>query len=134
MELLNKTFVEEKNLKPDVFYHSRSTNLQSGDAFCAISVNGSNVTEYLLIIIQITVAESHPIKVKGLSDILSAYPDEIRKKITKKALVFLTAKYGKLNSFQQYTTARGDAYKAELPKEIEEFRQYVTEYNMPLTE
>ena len=48
-----------------------------------------------------------------MQDILSAYPDEIRKKITKKELVFVTTNYGKFNSFQQYTTAHGDTYKAE---------------------
>ena len=131
MELLNSTFVTEKNLKPNIFYHPRSTNLQSGDAFCAISINGSNITEYILIVLQITVAESHPIKVKGLQDILSAYPDEIRKKITKKELVFVTTNFRKMKSLQRYVGANGKAYQSPLPTEIKEFRQSVAEYNIP---
>ena len=131
MERLNSTFVREKNLKPNIFYHPRSANLQSGDAFCAISVNGSNITEYMLIVLQITVAESHPIKVKGLQDILSAYPDEIRKKITKKELVFVTTNYRKLKSLQRYVSVNGKAYQGPLPTDIKEFRQSVAEYNIP---
>jgi hypothetical protein len=135
MEFLNNTFVEDKNLKPDVFYQPVSTNLESGDAFCVISVNDErNITTYHMIIVQITVAESHPIKVKGLSDIVSAYPEDIQNKITKKALVFLTANHGKLKSVQQYTTKRGGAYNGNLPKEIKGIRQYKAEYNFPLVE
>jgi predicted phosphatase len=106
--------------------------MQSGDAFCVISINRSNITDYILIVLQITVAESHPIKVKGLQDILSAYPDEIRKKITKKELVFVTTNFGKLKSLQRYVGVNGKAYQVPLPTEIKEFRQSVAEYNIPL--
>ena len=85
-----------------------------------------------MIIVQITVAKSHPIKVKGLSDIVSAYPEDIQNKITKKALVFLTTNRGKLKSVQQYTTEGGGAYKGNLPKEVEDIRQYKAEYKFPL--
>ena len=121
--------MNKKDLKPDIFYQPRNSNMESGDAFCMIStVTDNGRTAYKLIILQITVAEKHDVKINGLKEIIAAYPDEIATNIIEKSLVFVTPKYGKLNSFQKYVNRGGESPKRNIPKDIAEFKQYVTEY------
>jgi len=71
--------------------------LESGDAFGLIPSGDDNET-YYLIVLQITVAENHPVKVHGLRQIIAAYSTEIQNKITRKFLIFVTPLHGKRNS------------------------------------
>ena len=128
MEHLDRFFVDKKDLKPDIFYQPRISNLESGDAFCMIAVTENGRIAYKLIILQITVAEKHAVKINGLQKIIAAYPDEIATNIIEKALVFVTPKCGKLNSFQSYVNRDGKSPKQNIPKDIAEFKQYVVEY------
>ena len=121
--------VDAKDLKPNIFYQPRISNLESGDAFCVISTAAeNNATAYKLIILQITVAEKHSVKIKGLQNIIAAYSEEIQANIIEKLLVFVTPHHGKLNSCQAYVNRDGKTPKKVISPHVSEFKQYVTKY------
>lgn len=103
------------------FILPRISNLESGDAFCVVQ-RGPNC--FLLVVFQVTVGNSHPVKVNGLHEILMAYPEIIRKKITQKALVFVIPKHGTLDRDQKLQTQKGKE-AVRLPTIVEGFKQYV---------
>ena len=131
MKILKHSLVEDNNLKPDIFYQPQISNMESGDAFCVISTANENGTKvYKLIILQITVAKKHIIKINGLQHIMAAYPEEIRTNMVEKVFVFITPKNGNLNSFQSYVNRDGKTPKMNIPQDISEFKQYVMKYEL----
>eukprot|EP01039_Chlorochromonas_danica_P011205 gene11205-12497_t len=97
---------ESKKLLPNILYQPKISNLESGDAFCVFpsGFGQDGLPVFLLVVLQITVGESHPVKVNGLHDIILAYPESIHLRIVKKILVFVTPLDGKLNSVQPLHT------------------------------
>ncbi len=94
---------KNSNLTSGFLYQPLICNLESGDAFCLISTEES----FMLLVLQVTVGENHPIKVNGLMDIYLSFDLELRNKITRKVLLFVTPFDGKLKSLQPYHTKKG---------------------------
>jgi len=88
---------------PGVLYVPRISNLESGDSFyLALLPTGG----YLLVVLQITVGKSHPVKVNGLHDILLAYLQDVREHVASKALVFVLPAHGGLDKEQALHTQK----------------------------
>ena len=104
----------------------RISNLESGDAFY-VEQRGPN--NYVLVIFQITVGKSHPVKVNGLKDIWLAYPQVVRDNFTSKALVFVTPTHGHINKKQKLCTQK-IRESAKLPLGVRGFQQFVYRYNI----
>ena len=79
--------------------------MESGDAFF---VSPFSDTGYQLVVLQSTVGASHPVKVNGLHDISLAFPQDVRDRITRRMLVFLTPLHGRINSVQTLINQKGD--------------------------
>lgn len=81
----------------------RISNPESGVAFF-MEYYGSD--KFWLVVLQITVAESHPVKVKELVNIINSFPGNVGQNITEKLLVFVTHKSGALKNVQPLRTAK----------------------------
>jgi len=99
----------------------RISNLESGDAFYVVQYKPDS---FLLVIFQITVGKSHPVKVNGLRDILLGFPESVRNKITNKALVFVIPKHGSFDEEQKLYIQK-DEEASVLPLIEKGFQQYV---------
>lgn len=102
-ELLSSSWKKDRNLQPNIHYKPRISNLISGDSFF---VDGSSSGTHRIFILQFTVAARHPIKVKGLFDILQAFPESTR--VAEICLVFVTPLYGKLSTVQRLISLQED--------------------------
>ena len=122
-EILNRTWKEEHNLVPGVLYQPAVSNMEAGDAFCVLLMNG----ETILIVLQITVAEMHPIKANGLTYIYHAFTESIRNQINRKIIVFVTPVDGKLRTKQPLHTQGRTTFKRDqdIPAEAINFEQWV---------
>ena len=91
-------------LKQDKLYIPPVGNLESGDAFCVMTIN--NVLT--LVVLQVTIAENHPVKMNGLTTIYNCYNNTIPKVLIKnKILIFVTPKNGTLKNNQNLVTQNG---------------------------
>ena len=95
--------------------------IESGDAFYVVSLESGS---FLLVIFQMTVGDSHPVKVNGLREILLAFPESVRSKITRKCLVFVIPQHGALDKVQKLVTQKREEAKV-VPRIVEGFQQYV---------
>ena len=111
-----------KELPVNMLILPRIANLQSGDAFFVVKFGSDS---FRLVVFQITVGESHPVKVNGLDNIVNAFPEDVRKNITDKLLVFVTPKYGTLDKVQVLHTMKGVKFSGPLPDNVKDFQQYV---------
>ncbi len=132
MELLEYHWKENarndptKRLQVNICYQPKISNLESGNSFCVVPW-GTGVDQqpvYALAVLQMTVGETHPVKVNGLHDILLAYPEEIQKRIVEKMLIFVTPLDGKLNSVQPLHT-QDNKVADSIPQLVKGFKQYV---------
>jgi len=82
-------------LEQDVLYVPSHGTLESGDAFCMLSVLGV----LTVIVFQITIAESHPVKMNGLRTIASRFLNA-----EHQLLVFVTPTKGRLCQSQNMLT------------------------------
>lgn len=116
------------DLRHGVLYQPRIANPESGDCFCVVGREG----DYVLVVLQMTVGRTHPIKVNGLRDIVLAYPMRIRNALVRKLLVFVTPVHSALNAQQPYHTKDGKVaqrFPVEVAGQIG-FTQYKCEYSM----
>lgn len=113
-----------KKLQPNFLYQPKISNLESGDAFCVLPSGLANDQQpvFLLVVLQITVGENHPVKVNGLHDIILAYPEFVQQRIIKKLLVFATPLDGKLNSVQPLHTQQNKVAQV-IPNLVKGFEQ-----------
>ena len=116
-----------KELPVNMLILPRIANLQSGDTFFA--VKGENNC-YRLVVFQITVGESHPVKVNGLDNIVEAFPEGVRKNITDKLLVFVTPNYGTLDKVQALHTIKGAKFVGTLSDNVENSAVRVPPHNL----
>jgi len=129
-ELLHCNWIKSKEkLQPNLLYQPIISNLESGDAFGLIP-SGEDNEAYYLIVLQITVSDEHPVKVKGLNRIIAAYSKEIQNNITRKFLIFVTPLHGKLNSIQPYHVDGKVA--VHIPKDIKKFEQCTFRYEISI--
>lgn len=117
----------EGELDTNCLYQPRIANLESGDAFCVISEMDGSAT---LIVLQVTVGETHPINVNGLKNIVQAYPLTVQKALVKKCFVFVTPVHGALQRQQQPLHTQEGAVATHVPSEAQGFQQYVVEYDL----
>ena len=101
------------------------TNMESVDAFYVV---WSDVLQgYVLVLLQITVAKFHNVKISGIVDIISAFPEDVRNNIKDKALVFVIPHNGELNKEQKYAT-KNNKVAIRIPQPVMEFKQYVYQH------
>ena len=115
-------------LPVDKLISPRILNLKAGDAFYVIRYG---LGSYMLVVLQITVGKTHPVKSNGLKDILMAFPMDVRENITKKALVFVTPVHGTLENEQPLVTQKGNN-PTVLPLIVRGFEQYVFKYKLSI--
>ena len=110
-------------LQPNKLYQPRISNLESGNAFCLLPIDGGL---YDLIVLQITVGESHPVEANGLNKIVSAFPEELRMRMHNKFLMFVNPVDGKLNKPQPlHTQEEKEMSAAHIPTFARNFVQCV---------
>lgn len=114
-------------LYPGRLYQPRISTLESGDCDCFGVVEHD--AAYVLLGLQMTVSETHPIIANGLKDIVRAYPLDVQSRLSKKLVGFVTPVNGCLLSMQPIHTRDGSVME-QLPTEVEGFEQYVCEYNL----
>ncbi len=110
------------NLEIGVLHQPLISNLESGDAFCVIEVG----LALILIVLQPTIAEHHPVKANGLTDIVQAFSPDIRARIARKLIVFVTPVGGKLATSQPIHNQDGKVMApTNIPLEARNFEQMV---------
>ena len=100
-------------MEQDVLYVPSHGTLESGDAFCALSVLGV----LTVIVFQITVAESHSVKMNGLRTIASRFPNAEQQR-----LGFVTPTNGKLCQCQKMFTTESNV--AQIFEGVQGFHDY----------
>jgi hypothetical protein len=125
-DLLCHDWKKTARLDANVLILPRISNLESGDAFF---VQQSGSESFMMVIFQVTVGKTHPVKANGLKDILMAYPENVRNKITRKILVFVIPTHGTLDKEQKLRTQK-DEEAVLLPIIVKNFQQYVYRHNI----
>lgn len=111
-----------KDLEEGFLYQPLISNLESGDAFCLLNHNGL----HMLLVLQVTVGQSHPVKANGLKEIVLAFPEPKRLLIARKVIVFVTPSDGKINAVQALHSQNGTVLSAStVPHEVRDFEQWV---------
>jgi hypothetical protein len=87
-------------LKADVLYIPSYGNLESGDAFCLIQLNGKPT----LVILQITIADKHPVKQNGVRIIHQCYTKNSHLKVRDTVIMFMIPVNGRLKTKQNLVT------------------------------
>lgn len=110
------------SIQQNVLYLAPHGSMESVDAFCVLNIN--NIPT--LIALQVTIADKHPVKMKGLTDILQKFPG-----INNKMLIFITPPQGKLINKQNLLTTN-DKVAKQIPQNILQFseNQYKLENNL----
>ena len=121
---LEYNWKQHGNLTHGVLYQPQISNLESGDAFCVLQLQQST---YTLIVVQVTVAEHHPIKANGLGDILNAFP--LLPQISRKLILFVTPVDGRLHSAQPLHT-KENRVMSVVPVDVQDFEQWVYRYKI----
>ena len=122
-QVLPPDWKKTAQLVPSVLYVPRISNLKSGNCFFLVLLPTSG---YMLVVLQITVGKSHPVKVNGLHDILLAYPQNVRAHVVSKALVFVLPAHGELDREQALTTQKEEQMdSARVPVVVRDFKQFV---------
>ena len=96
------------------------SNLESENAFYVV---GESDNSFSLVVFQVTVGKSRPVKVNGLCDILKAFPTNVVSNIKHKVLVFVFPLYGSLDGKQKLITKKGQ--DAGVLPYIGDFEQYL---------
>jgi hypothetical protein len=126
VQILPPKWKQLKNLVFDILYQPTISNLESGDAFCVVKMTGI----WTLVVLQVTVAENHPIKANGLKVIYDAFPDNLRTLIQRKLLVFVTPPSGNLCDIQPYHDQKNHVMKDRIPPIVREFEQCVYRHSI----
>ena len=95
---------EEVNnlLEANVLYIPPYGNLESGDAFCLIEIDG----RWTLVILQCTIAENHPVKQNGIQVIYDCYKKNQTLTVDDVVIMFMTPLNGKLQTKQPLVTQK----------------------------
>ena len=94
-EVLPHDWKKTARLVPDVLYVPRISNLESGDSFYLVGLPAGG---YQLVVLQMTVGASQPVKSNGLHAIRLAYVDEVRLQVVRQALVVVLPAHGTVHS------------------------------------
>eukprot|EP01033_Poteriospumella_lacustris_P003541 gene3549-2587_t len=124
-ELLPHDWKKTARLVPGVLYVPRIiSTLESGSAFYLV---GLPTGGYQLVVLQMTVGTSHPVKRNGLHAIRLAYADDVRLQVARKALVFVLPANGAREREQALPTRKEETKvdSAHVPVAERGFQQYV---------
>jgi hypothetical protein len=87
----------QKNyLATNVLYIPPNGNLESGDSFCLIEIS----KRWTLVIIQCTIAETHPVKQNGVKIIHDCYTKNAELNVDDTVIIFMIPESGRLNTEQ----------------------------------
>jgi hypothetical protein len=89
-------------LEANVLYIPPYGNLESGDTFCLIEING----RWTLVILQCTIAEHHPVKQNGVEAIRECYIKNRDLKVEDTVIMFMIPANGKLKTKQPLMTQK----------------------------
>jgi hypothetical protein len=128
MQSLPHDWKENGNLTCGVLYQPLISNLESGDAFCLLSLpNGG----FCLVVLQVTVGEQHPVKANGLKCIFQAFRADLKEQILRKVIIFVTPNEGSLCTWQPLHNQNGKVMtSANIPLEARNFEQWVCRYHL----
>lgn len=102
---------QENYLQAGVLYIPPYGNLESGDAFCLIQIN----ERWTLVILQCTIAETHPVKQNGVKIIWDCYKKNQALKVDDTVIMFMIPVNGKLKTEQRITTkSDGDVQRVSV--------------------
>ena len=87
---------QENYLEANVLYIPPYGNLESGDGFCLIEIDG----RWTVVIIQCTIAENHPVKQNGVKIIHDCYVKTQGLKVDDTVIMFMIPLNGKLKAKQ----------------------------------
>ena len=112
---------ETEKLPVNAHILPRISNLESGDSFFMENMGEDG---FRLVVFQITVGKSHPVRANGLGKIVQAFPKKVRKKIKEKLLVFVIPKHHTLDKVQQLVTQNNTEIR-RVESIARSFQQYV---------
>jgi hypothetical protein len=92
----------EKYLEANLLYIPPYCNLESGDAFCLIEING----RWTVVIIQCTIAENHPVKQNDVKIIRDCYVKNQGLQVDDTVIMFMIPVTGKLKAEQPLVTSK----------------------------
>jgi hypothetical protein len=119
-------------LAVNTFYVPSYTTLESCDAFCLMD-DANEAGKYILLMIQITVAKTHPVKANGLNEIYKAYSTEATSNISRMILLFVTHHHSQMNKMQNITNQQSAVMDpSNIPVKIRDMRQYIWKYEFPV--
>lgn len=93
---------QENYLRANVLYIPPYGNLESGDSFCLIEING----KWTVVILQCTIAENHPVKQNGVKIIHDCYTDKAQFVVDDTVIMFMVPVNGKLKTKQPLVTQK----------------------------
>lgn len=127
-EVLARNWRDVRNyLKANVLYIPPYGNLESGDAFCLIEING----RWTLVILQCTIAESHPVKQNGVKIIRDCYTEKSELLVDDTVIMFMIPENGKLKKKQRMVTQmKGGVLEAVQRVTVIVSAQYKIENNL----
>ena len=128
LDILSRSWKEESQLMPNVLYQPAIANMDFGNAFCVMKIEEEDV----LVVLQMTSSETHPIKADGLTSIFNAYAKAIRVNITRRIIIFVTPLIGELKTLQPLHMRNNTVYEGEnhIPPVARKFEQWVYRYRM----
>lgn len=113
-------------LKASIHYKPRISNMESGNSFFVLPAGEGS---FKLFVLQITVAEVHPVKMNGLLKIIMKFPESIQRRLVEISLIFVTPVNGTLTQPQALITQTVEgALKA--PAQLRNVRQFCLRYSL----
>jgi len=103
----------ENYLEANVLYIPPHGNLESGDSFCLIQING----RWTVVIIQCTIAENHPVKQNGVTIIHDCYAKNQELKVDDTVIMFMIPINGKLKTKQPLVTPKKGGVLEEVQRD-----------------
>lgn len=97
-EFLANNWEDQKNyLEPNILYIPTYRNMESGDAFCQMVIDG----KWTLVVIQCTIAETHSVLQNGLKTIRDCYTKNSGLQVDDTVIMFMVPKNSKLKTEQK---------------------------------
>ena len=123
IDLVSELTPEELQIwtpKPHVLYKSPATNAESLDAFMMTS-------NHELILLQLTVAKKHPVKVQGLKALLNRF----KGKYNSCCIVFVCPSSRRLHKIQNLVVKK-ESQNPNIPQIIKKYKLDTIQYVLPL--
>ena len=103
---------QESYLQANILYIPPYGNLESRYSFCLIEIN----ERWTLVILQCTIAETHPVKQNGVKIIYDCYKTNPELKVEDTVIIFMIPLNSKLNRIQSLVTKKKDGVLEEVQR------------------